>query len=374
MSRRVTTSRDTGRTVLLTGATGMVGAEVLARLLERDDTTVVTVLRAGDDEQARARLDTLVGDVLGLGPDVRDRVVAYAGDVTRPGLGLSAPARDRVLATVDGVVHSAASVSFDLPLAEARAINVGGTQAVLSLARELAGRGRLRRFVHVSTAYVAGDHPGTFREDQTWAGQGFRNTYEQSKLEGELLLASSARDLPLVVARPSIVVGDARSGWTAGFHGLYGPLRALARGLLRRIPAAPEGLVDTVSLDYVGAGIVHLLDDEQVRGTVALAAGEGAITVRDLVALATRTLGRDEQPVLDPAARDEGGSPVLVPYFDVRTRFDTSRAAAILGRAGLSPAPMAGRIEALLRYASAAAWGRRPVDRRTARAGSLAAA
>jgi nucleoside-diphosphate-sugar epimerase len=371
----VTASAPDGpRAVLLTGATGMVGAEVLARLLERDDTTVVTVLRAADDEQARVRLDALLGDVLGVDHEARARAVAFAGDVTRPGLGLSAPARDRVLATVDSVVHSAASVSFDLPLAEARAVNVGGTQAVLALARELTERGRLRRLVHVSTAYVAGEHAGRFREDQTWAGQRFRNTYEQSKLEGELLLASTGGGLPLVIARPSIVVGDARSGWTAGFHGLYGPLRAFARGLIRRIPAAPEGLVDTVPLDYVGAGIVHLLQDEDVRGTVALAAGDGAVTVRDLVTLASRTLGRDDEPVLDPDARDEAGTPVLLPYFDVRTRFDTSRAAAILGRAGLSPAPLAGRIEALLRYASAAAWGRRPLDRQTARAGSLAAA
>jgi thioester reductase-like protein len=360
--------------VLLTGATGMVGAEVLARLLEREDVTVLTVLRAGDDEQARARLDTLLADVLGLEPDVRRRTVALAGDVARPGLGLSAPARDRVLATVDGIVHAAASVAFDMPLPQARAINVGGTHAVLQLARELADRGALRRFVHVSTAYVAGDHPGTFREDQTWAGQGFRNTYEQSKLEGELLLASSADGLPLVVARPSIVVGDAGSGWTAAFHGIYGPLRAFARGLLRRIPAQPEGLVDTVPLDYVGAGIVHLLDAEDVRGTVALAAGESAMTVRDVVTLTTRALGRPEEPVLDPDAQDEAGQPVLLPYFDVRTRFDTSRAAAILGRAGLRPVPLPGRIEALLRYASDAAWGRRPVDRRTARAGTLATA
>jgi thioester reductase-like protein len=361
------------RAVLLTGATGMVGAEVLARLLEREDTSVVTVLRAGDDEQARARLDALLADVLGLERDARDRTVAVAGDVTRRGLGLSAWARDRVLATVDGIVHSAASVAFDMPLPQARAINVGGTHAVLTLARDLAARGRLRRMVHVSTAYVAGDHRGTFREDQTWAGQGFRNTYEQSKLEAELMLGSSAHELPLVVARPSIVVGDARSGWTAGFHGLYGPLRAFARGLLRRIPAAPEGLVDTVPLDYVGGAIVHLLDHEHIRGNVALAAGEAAITVRDLVALTSRTLGQPQEPVLDPDARDEAGTPVLLPYFDVRTRFDTSRAAAILGRAGLSPAPIAGRIEALLRYASTAAWGRRPVDRRTARAGTLAA-
>jgi thioester reductase-like protein len=362
-------------TVLLTGATGMVGAEVLAQLLERTDDEVVLVLRARDDAEARDRADELVARTLGLGAETgaRDRVNAVAGDVGRRRLGLGAAARDAVLGSVDAIVHGAASIAFDLPLADARAVNVGGTHAVLELARDLHARGRLRRLVHISTAYVSGDHAGTFREDDRWIGQGFRNTYEQSKLEAELLLERCAQELPLVIVRPSIVVGDARSGWTARFHGLYGPLRAVVRGLLPRVAASPGGVVDTVPLDYVAASIVHLLGDTEVRGTLALAAGPQAVTVEQLVGLISAATGTAPPELVDASDGPGGRAGVLVPYFDVRTRFDTRRATEVLGPAGLRATGIDRSLGALLRYASTAAWGRSPTDRRTAARARLVA-
>ena len=68
-------------------------------------------------------------------------------------------------------MHCAASISFDLPLDEARAINVEGTREIIALRARGQAAGRLDRFVHVSTAYVAGITEGTFREDQLDAGQ-----------------------------------------------------------------------------------------------------------------------------------------------------------------------------------------------------------
>ena len=91
--------------------------------------------------------------------------------------------------------------------------------------------GTLRRLVHVSTAYVSGRHAGEFGEQDLDVGQEFRNTYERSKHEAERLLRG-ADDLPLAVARPSIVVGHSASGWTSAFNVLYWPMRAFERGLL----------------------------------------------------------------------------------------------------------------------------------------------
>ena len=104
-------------------------------------------------------------------------------------------------------MHCAASISFDLPLDEARLINVEGTREVIGLAREAKSCGRLDRFIHVSTAYVAGITKGTFRERQLDAGQEFRNTYEQTKWEAEHVV-NDAADLNPVIARPSIVMGE----------------------------------------------------------------------------------------------------------------------------------------------------------------------
>ena len=177
---------------------------------------------------------------------------------------MDAETRAAVAEEAGAVMHCAASISFDLPLDEARAINVEGTREIIELARE-ASRGRLERFIHVSTAYVAGITEGTFREDQLDAGQEFRNTYEQTKWEAEHVV-NDASDLDPVIARPSIVMGESGSGWTPAFNVLYWPIRAFSRGLFAEVPARPEALVDVVPVDYVADALVHLLEDSSDNG------------------------------------------------------------------------------------------------------------
>ncbi len=195
-------------------------------------------------------------------PPRRGRTVrAVRGDLLAPGLGLSVKDRERLIGSVDRIIHCAASISFELPLAEAREINVEGVARVIELAREIAAGGSLRRLVHVSTAYVSGRHAGEFGEEDLDVGQEFRNTYERSKNEAEQLLRG-AEDLPLAMARPSIVVGHRASGWTPVFNVLYWPMRAFERGLLEEVPAREDSIVDFVPVDYVTDGILALLDDE----------------------------------------------------------------------------------------------------------------
>ena len=97
------------------------------------------------------------------------------------------------------------------------------------------------RHLHVSTAYVAGRYRGRFKETDLDLGQGFRNTYEQSKFEAEKAIAEAADGLPLVIARPSIIVGDSRSGWTSAFNVIYWPMRAFSRGLMDEVAIDPDG-------------------------------------------------------------------------------------------------------------------------------------
>jgi len=162
---------------------------------------------------------------------------------------------------------------------------------MIELARAIAAGGTLRRVVHVSTAYVSGRHAGDFGEGDLDLGQKFRNTYERSKNEAELLLRE-ANDLPLAIARPSIVVGHSVSGWTSAFNVLYWPMRAFERGLLQEVPARADSIVDFVPVDYVTDGILALLDDEQACGTYNLVAGERALSAGELVALHSAISGR----------------------------------------------------------------------------------
>src|SRR4051794_2759071 len=214
--------------VLISGVTGFVGAAVLARYLERTDRPIVALARAGGASAAEERVRAVLHDLYepGRAEVYARRCTAVAADTPLPGLGLGAADREDVAQSVNEIVHCAASVSFDQPLAEARAVNVDGAAQIAELA-ELCGRrgGELRRLAHVSTAYVAGEHDGVFTEDDVGPDRGFRNTYEQTKHEAEALLRTSSGRLPLQIVRPSIVVGDATTGWTRAFNVMYWPLQ-----------------------------------------------------------------------------------------------------------------------------------------------------
>lgn len=345
--------------IVLTGATGVVGMEVLARLLERGDDDVLVLLRAPDQAAAEARLEATLARLWDT-PPLAPRVRAIRADITTARLGLTPHDRREIAATADRVIHCAAAVGFDQPLPDALAVNVLGTQRVLELAH---GMPLLERVVHVSTAFVSGCTEGRFRETELVAGQSFRNTYEQTKHLAERLVAGSG--LPVTIARPSIVVGDATTGWTPAFSALYLPLRAFARGLLDRVPADPDGVVDAVPLDYVAGAILHLLEAPEVEGrTFNLVAGDRSARVGDVLALA-QTRFAQPAPTFAPL-RIGGGTEALVPYFDVKTQFDDTRARELLEPAGLRSQPLDALFERLMDYAEATRWGRVPTTRETA--------
>ncbi|MGH2918838.1 MAG: SDR family oxidoreductase, partial [Solirubrobacteraceae bacterium] len=338
-----------------------VGMELLVRLLERGDRDVVTIVRAADDREAEARmtgvLDTLFAphDI----PAVRRRVRAVAGDLERRDLGLTAQARDRMTSEISAAAHCAASISFDLPLEDARRINVSGTNAVLRLASEAYARGPLQRVVHVSTAYVAGERIGRVRETQRYVGQRFRNTYEQTKLEAESLVNDS--DLPTAILRPSIVVGDSVTGWTPAFNVIYWPLLAFARNLLPSVPADPDGHVDIVCVDTVADALYTLLDGPVQHGTMHAVAGDDAVTNIELATMAAAAFGREPPRLVamgeDPKSEQRAG--VFVPYFRSRLLFDARRGRHL----GFRPPPLKQYFGTLMEYADRARWGKTPVPR-----------
>ena len=273
--------------VFLTGATGFVGMELLARYLERTDRRVYALVRGADEREAQARLQRALLGLFGPANPYADRVVAVRGDVTRPGLGVSG-GLDWLAGEVSEIVHSAASVSFELELQKARAINLDGTRRVLEFAERCQARGGLRRVSHISTAFVAGEHDGCFSEDELDVGQRFRNSYEQSKFEAECLIARSYSHLPITIFRPSIIVGERDSGWTCSFNVLYWPLRAFARGTYFALPARGDAPVDVVPIDYVADAVFALSHAREADGMrFHLTAGAHASSVSEVIELAT---------------------------------------------------------------------------------------
>jgi thioester reductase-like protein len=358
--------------------------EILTRWLERSDRRIYAIVRADSDEAALERLRPGLASAFGdEAASARDgQLVALAGDVERPGLGLPEAKLDQLAREVGIVIHSAASVSFTLGLEESRQINVEGTRNMLDFAERCE---RLERFTYVSTAYVAGTYPGVFREDQLAEGQEFRNAYEQSKFEAEQLAQGRSHLLPIQVLRPSIVVGERPSGWTASFNVLYGPLKAFARGVVPAVPARPDAPVDIVPVDYV-ADAAYELSANGPDGTFHLVAGRKATTVGRLAELASRHFKREPPPTFPPPvyrrivyplvlrrlagrARERfRRTEVFFPYFSVRVRYDDRRARQRLEPAGIKVTPVEGYFHRLLDFAHRADWGKRAIGRAAARA------
>src|SRR5262245_52074891 len=370
--------------VLLTGATGFLGMEVLARYLERTERRVYALVRGPDDRAVAARLERTLRSMFGEGHSYRERVVAVRGDITRAGLGLGERG-NRPAADISEIVHGAASVSFELGLQASREVNVEGTRRVLEFAERCWVRGGLRRLSYLSTAYVSGDHAGRFAEEDLDVGQRFRNPYERSKFEAELLVASRRARLPMTVLRPSIIVGDSHTGWTSSFNVVYWPLRAFARGAYLALPARRDAPVDVVPVDYVADAVIALTEAPDAAGeTYHLVAGADATTVGELAELAAARFGRRAPRLIAPSVYRRLLHPLLVhtsrsrrrrllvrsevffPYFSMAVAYDDRRSRAALAPAEIAPAPLRRYFDRLVRFALDADWGRSPISRASA--------
>lgn len=256
------------KSMLLTGATGFVGGELLPRLLAaRPDAHVVCLMRARKGSVEERRRQVL--EWAGVSPEDSERVVAVEGSLVDDDLGLG-EGREKLAQDVDEIFHSAASTRFDLPLEDAREVNCRGLARLLAFAREAHERGGLRRLHHVSTAYAEG-RAGRADDD----GGRFRNHYEQSKWEGEQLLHDS--ELPTTCYRPSIIVGDSQTGRTRHFRVLYDPIKWVYLGGIKALPCRPEVRLDVVPVDYVCDALMAIAAREDSVGqTYRLTAGERA--------------------------------------------------------------------------------------------------
>ncbi|MDQ3881042.1 MAG: SDR family oxidoreductase [Chloroflexota bacterium] len=243
-------------TYFVTGATGFIGRHLVERLLAREGDIHVLV-RQG----STAKLDALV-ERLGGG----DRIHRVTGDLSEPLLGVDGSVRDALRGTIDHFFHLAALYDMTADEVQNTLLNVAGTQQAIDLANDL----QAGIFHHASSIAVAGSYEGHFTEDMFDEGQPLPSPYHRTKFEAERLVRGRVRGAWRVY-RPSIVVGDSRTGEMDKIDGPYYFFKALqkARAALPQwfpIVGLEVGWTNIVPVDWVAAAMDHIAHQPGLDG------------------------------------------------------------------------------------------------------------
>lgn len=245
--------------LFLTGATGFLGGAIAANWLARPGATMpLFLVRAADPEQGVQRLRTQL-----KASGVPEATLARIGpqDIVCGDLEtVAAYSADPRLDTVDLVISSAALATFSQN-PKIRPVNVDGTFA---LAERFSHNRKLHRFLQIGTAMCCGPGlPTPVMED--WNnGVHVQHAvpYTRSKLDAELMIREKLPTLPLICARPSIVVGDTKLG--------CGPSASIfwvfrMAQLLGAFTCALDERIDVIPVDWCADALVRLAIKPQLK-------------------------------------------------------------------------------------------------------------
>jgi len=277
--------------VFVTGYPGFIARHLVHRLAElRPEARIALLVRP---ERVPKAQEALAARRLS-GAEILE------GDVARMHLGLSGVEYKRLVREATDVWHLAALDDLSAEARHIRAVNVEGTRSVLELARACT---RLSRLHHFSTAAVSGDREGVILEDELEMGQRFGNPYEEAKYLAERLVRAAQAELPATVYRPSIVVGDSRTGEIDRFHGPYAlAILLVASPLAVPLPLPRNGIapLNAVPVDFVVEAALSIGANPAAAGRTVHLVDPAPLSVRRVYELIAQRAGKHLPPVSIP--------------------------------------------------------------------------
>lgn len=362
------------KTVFITGATGNIGSKLVIDILKNEpEFNMILLIRARNHPAAVHRLIDII-NTQNFDIDFHEagkRIKILTGDITQKNLGLSDYELAEIMPAITHIIHAAAATKFQITSDNAAKINTEGTRRILKLAEKIKTYGNLEKFAYISTAYVCGNREGLIKETELAGESEFSNNYEKSKYQAEKYVREKASSLPIVILRPSIVVGDSGSGKIAGFNVLYTPINFIWSGHLKFIPGYSDIKLDVVPVDYVCDVIraITFRSSEADGKTYHITAGSGkslaagaivqkALEIQKSITgetnkvrfVSPRLLNLTRKFVSQRTTRKLDIFKLYLPYLARRCSFDDSNTRHALADLNITPPSFADYIDTVLDY------------------------
>ena len=349
-------------TLFITGFPGFIANRLLERLVRNDarnDRRFLLLVQPALTARARA-------DLAHLSQLTRKPIEDFQlieGDISQPGLGLSAEHAALAREQTSHAFHLAAVYDLAVEHDLAMRVNVDGTRNVLEFARTMP---QLRHFHHVSTCYVAGKREGVILETELRHDAGYRNFYEESKYLAEMEVESLKHELPITVHRPAVVCGDSTTGETAKYDGVYYLIHYLLSwpNVLSLINIGNHKVsLNLVPVDFVVDAMAALAFDERAIGKTLQLADPSPLTTYELFNSIARAINGSRSRItapakwvrfflmLPPSPRITGLPHHAVPYFFVKQLYDSSESRNLLTSHGIHCPPFESYVDRIVDFA-----------------------
>lgn len=343
--------------IFLTGFPGFIAGRLIEKLANAENQFFLLVQPAFV-ERAKKEIEKIAA----AANAPLENFYLFEGDISLESLGLPADDLEFIQDETSDIFHLAAIYDLAVERELAFRVNVEGTKNVNGIVRTVKN---LNRYNYVSTCYVAGKRTGKILETELEHDAGFRNFYEETKYLAEIEVENLKTEIPTTIFRPSVVVGDSKTGETAKYDGIYYLILYLLKfpPLLTLFNIGNDRVkLNLVPVDFVVEAIAALSKDENAIGQTLQIADPKPLTTRELFDMISQAMANRKSAVTIPAALVQSslslpispsitGLPIPgVPYFFIEQIYDTSISEKLLAAHGIACPPFPTYVKNLLEF------------------------